>query len=512
MSYTRLAMKEKDCTVFEVLEAIASHRDLPALFHQLGTVLGRVVPFDLLVLLLHDAETGTMRLHLIESARDAGELPHPYPVDETPGGHVWKTQQPLVVSDLQQDGRWPRVTADVFQRLELRALCAIPLTTARSRLGTLSFLSRKAGAYDSGVDLWLLTQIGRQVALAVENALAYGCIQKLTDRLRKETVYLQEEIRTDYDFEEIVGRSPALAKVLKEVAVVAPTDSTVLIRGETGTGKELIARAIHGMSPRRERTLVKLNCSAIPTGLLESELFGHEKGAFTGAVSQKVGRFEVAHEGTLLLDEIGDIPLELQPKLLRVLQEQEFERVGGTRTIKVKVRVIAATNRDLAKLVSEGRFRDDLYYRLNVFPVVLPALRERAGDVVPLVMHFAQKFGRRMGRPIESIPADTLTELSRYHWPGNVRELENFIERAVILSTGPMLNAPLAELKARAPAPGAEPSGIVPLADAERQLIVNALRETNWRVGGPTGAATRLGMNRTTLQSRMKKLGIERPS
>src|SRR5438105_5469718 len=304
--------------------------------------------------------------------------------------------------------------------------------------------------------------------MAFENALAFDCIEELKDRLEKEKVYLEEEIRTDNNFEEIVGESGGLRQVLKKVETVAPTDSTVLIFGETGTGKELIARAIHQLSPRRERTFVKLNCAAIPTGLLESELFGHEKGAFTGAITQKVGRFELAHRGTLFLDEVGDIPPELQPKLLRVLQEQEFERLGSTRTVRVDVRLVAATNRDLAAMADDGRFRNDLYYRLNVFPVVLPPLRERREDIPMLARHFIQRFARRMGRRIEGIPAAVMDALVRYPWPGNVREMQNIIERAVILSPGPSLRIPLGDLQPPATEARAPPGEPVTLADAQR--------------------------------------------
>jgi formate hydrogenlyase transcriptional activator len=368
------------------------------------------------------------------------------------------------------------------------------------------------------------------VAVAVENALAFDEIEALKEQLHREKVYLEEEARTEQNFGEIVGESAALRRVLKQVEAVAPTDSTVLVLGETGTGKELIARALHDLSPRRERTFVKLNCAAIPTGLLESELFGHEKGAFTGAVTQKVGRFELAHRGTLFLDEVADIPAELQPKLLRVLQEQEFERLGSTRTIRVDVRLVAATNRDLEPMVGDGRFRSDLYYRLNVFPVVLPPLRERSEDIPRLVRHFTQRFARRMGRRIESIPAAVMDALVAYPWPGNIREMQNVIERAVILSPGAALQIPPGDLKpGPAPANGhalvgrignsssevgriGNPShGAVTLADAEREHILGVLHETGWLVGGPKGAAARLGMKRTTLQKKMKKLGISRP-
>jgi formate hydrogenlyase transcriptional activator len=320
---------------------------------------------------------------------------------------------------------------------------------------------------------------------------------------------VQDEIRTEYSFENIIGESPALKRVLKQIETVAPLDSTVLLLGETGTGKELIARAIHNLSSRREQCMVRVNCAAIPTGLLESELFGHEKGAFTGAIAQRIGRFELAHRGTIFLDEIGDIPLELRPKLLRVLQEREFERLGSTRTMHTDIRLIAATHADLAEKVEGKEFRSDLYYRLNVFPVVIPPLRERREDIPLLVRHFVQKYGRRMKKHIDKIPAAAIGVISEHHWPGNVRELENFIERAVILSGSSELQPPLAEL-----AKGEKTlsvSSSYTLKDAEREHILRILKETKWVVGGPAGAAARLGMKRTTLHSLMKRLGINRP-
>jgi len=375
------------------------------------------------------------------------------------------------------------------------------------RLGTLS-IGRVGGEPFTACDAELLASVANQVAFSVENALAFQEIAELKDKLVAEKVYLQDEIRTEYNFEEIIGQSSALKRALHEVETVAPTDSAVLVCGETGTGKELIARAIHELSRRRERTFVKLNCAAIPTGLLESELFGHERGAFTGAIAQRVGRFELADGGTLFLDEVGDIPLELQPKLLRVLQEQEFERLGSTRTKRVDVRLVAATNQNLEEMVAAGTFRNDLYYRLNVFPIMLPPLRERPEDIPPLVRYFVQKFARRMNKRIETIPADAMTALSRYSWPGNVRELENAVERAVILTTGLALRVPVSEFRDRALAPSA---GAATLEATEREAILRALHESNWVLGGPQGAATRLGLKRTTLQSRIQKLGIDRP-
>jgi formate hydrogenlyase transcriptional activator len=536
-----LASCQQYRALLAVADAIVSHRDLQALFHDLADRLQQVVLFDYLILVLHDAANNAMRRHILESSEPSTiQAPAALPVEEGPAGWVWQTQQPLTVSNLAEETRWPRFL-ELMKQLGVGSICDVPLTTARARLGALAFLSKQVGAYDSA-DVDFLRLAASQVAVAVENALAFDCIEKLKEKLTREKVYLEEEIRTEHNFDEIVGESAALRRVLKEVETVAPTDSTVLIRGETGTGKELIARALHQLSPRRDRTFVKINCAAIPTGLLESELFGHEKGAFTGAITQKVGRFELAHQGTLFLDEVGDIPPELQPKLLRVLQEQEFERLGSTRTVRVDVRLVAATNRDLAQMAANGQFRNDLYYRLNVFPVSLPPLRERREDIPRLVRHFAQTVARRMGRQIETVPTEAMEALVAYHWPGNVRELENVIERAVILSPGPELNISVADLsdrgqkaegreqkaeggeqrseggdqKAGVSGPGTSnsrpPTSGSTLAEAERDHITAVLRETGWVLGGPNGAAARLAMKRTTLQSKMKKLGISRPT
>ncbi|MEX2121346.1 MAG: sigma 54-interacting transcriptional regulator [Pirellulales bacterium] len=708
-----LFSREQYRTLLEVGEAIAVHRDLGELFHDLAERLPPIVPFDYINLVLYDSARHIMRLHLLvvpepSTIRPGLELP----VDESPGGLVWKTQQPLVVEDVALESRFPQLQP-LLRENGVQSFCVVPLTTALRRLGAMGFGSkhrrvyqpaevhfmhqvakqvavavdnvlhdesaqaaqrqltherdrvrlllevnnavvahlslddlfpavsgclraviehdgsalvlvdqetrryrvhvlsfaknesfieegiaeadcrtpasiaittrkpailgerdlkslatesacarhwiaegvkafcsvplpyrdRVLGALDMGrrrddafsaQEVELLSEVAKQIAIAVENAQAYRQITELKDRLAKENLYLEEEVRTDQNFGEIVGESASLRRVLKEVETVARTGSTVLIRGETGTGKELVARALHDLSPRRDRTFVKLNCAAIPTGLLESELFGHEKGAFTGAITQKIGRFELAHQGTLFLDEVGDIPPELQPKLLRALQEQEFERLGSTHTIRVDVRLVAATNRDLARMVADGHFRSDLYYRLNVFPVVLPPLRERRDDIPMLARHFAQRFAQRMGRRIETIPTAVMDALVRYPWPGNIREMQNVIERAVILSPGPALQIPAADLQPAATAqpPGrktassmplaagdvqsarsadAAAGGPVSLADAERDHILSVVRGCGWVLGGPNGAAARLAMKRTTLQSKMKKLGISRP-
>jgi formate hydrogenlyase transcriptional activator len=521
-----LSLLERHRILLAVSEAIISHRDLETLFHELAGRIRQVVHFDYLSVVLHEGATNTMRLHVLEPRDLVGpDFVIVLPPEDDPAGLVWKTQQPLVASRLAELERWPRLL-EIVQPYGVQSYCWLPLTAVRRRLGTLVFSCREPSAYDAA-DLGFLQQVANQVAVAVENALAFQELEALKDQLAREKVYLEEEVRAE-NFKDMVVMSDGLRGVLKMVETVARMNSTVLICGETGTGKELIARALHELSPRRERALVKLNCAAIPMGLLESELFGHEKGAFTGAIGRKIGRFELADKGTLFLDEVGEIPLELQPKLLRVLQEQEFERLGGTKTIKADVRLVAATNRDLAKMVAEGRFRNDLYYRLNVFPIVLPPLRERPDGIPSLVRHFTQQFARKMGRRIDTIPPATMEALVRYRWPGNVRELQNIIERAVILSPGPTLQVSLSDLQAPtiwSQAPGVsapEESSRIPeprppnpakpgtLADAEREHILSVLRETGWVVGGPNGAAARLGIKRSTLQWKMKKLGIAR--
>ena len=503
--------------LLEVNNVVVSHLDLEQVFAAVSACLQRVIPHQFSSVLLHEPETRRFRKH-VPSVAGGGSLIEDcqaYPeCAKSPPGIAITTKSPIVLGEdrLRALAAESSVARNVVAE-GVKSVCSLPLLSHDRVLGALTVGSERADAFSQD-DVQLLGQVAQQVAIAVENALAYRQIDELKEKLNTEKLYLEDEIRTERNFEEIVGQSAALKQVLKQVEIVAPTDSTVLIQGETGTGKELVARAIHNLSGRRGRTFVKLNCAAIPTGLLESELFGHEKGAFTGAIAQRIGRFELAHGGTLFLDEVGDIPLELQSKLLRVLQEQEFERLGSTRTIRVDVRLVAATNRDLTAMVADREFRSDLYYRLNVFPIVNPPLRERQEDIPPLVRYFTQTFSRRMNKHIDSIPADTMAALSRYYWPGNVRELENFIERAVILTRGATLEVPLAELRQRNVSPrrdAIQVSTPATLEDAEREHIRRALEQANWQVGGPSGAAARLGMKRTTLQAKMAKLGLARP-
>jgi len=498
---------ERYRTLLGVAETLATHRDLGEVCRDLARLLPQVVPVNLVGLSLYNPDRHTMKMHSLQ-ANVPVEPPegHDQPVDDTPAGYIWKTQEPLFVDDIAAEPRWPSVI-EAMQKKGVQSFCGFPLTVAGRRLGAIGFCSARKAAYDER-DVEFLSHLAQQVAVAVDNALAHEESAQLRDKLAKEKLYLEEEIKTEYNFEEIIGDSQALKRVLKQVETVAATDTTVLILGETGSGKELVARAVHNLSRRRERTFVKLNCAAIPTGLLESELFGHEKGAFTGAIATKIGRFELADGGTLFLDEVGEIPLELQVKLLRVLQEQEFERLGSTRTIRVNVRVIAATNRNLEEMVEDHQFRSDLYYRLKVFPITVPPLRERPEDISLLVRHFVNKFARRMNKQIETIPIEAMKALQAYPWPGNVRELENFLERAVILSQTSDLFVLISELQR--PSLTGGPAAVT-LEDAERQHILKALRESKWTVSGPTGAAARLGMKRTTLISKMQKLGITRP-
>jgi transcriptional regulator with GAF, ATPase, and Fis domain len=482
--------------------------DVRRLLGAISASIGELIPHDCATLAFYDAATGGLVAHFL-SADPAdpqrGEVR--LPLENSPAGEAFRTREPVVLSRMEESNFAPESMRHLTG-LGMQSGCWVPLIHRGEAIGTIMVASRLEGTFGQR-EAEMLTQVADQVAMAVNNALAFRQIQELRDRLGQEKRYLEEEINLERRFEDVVGESASLRRVLREIETVAPTDATVLIQGETGTGKELLARAIHRWSPRSERTFIKVNCAAIPAGLIESELFGHEKGAFTGAIARKIGRLELANEGTLFLDEVGELPLDLQPKLLRALQEKEIERVGGTRPIPVNIRMVAATNRDLAQMVAEKQFRSDLYYRLKVFPVFSPPLRERAGDIPILVRHFVASHSRRMGKHIETIPEETMAALTRWQWPGNIRELENFLERAVILTRGPVLYVPLAELEI-AGQQGAPEWENSTLQTAEREHILRALREAQGQIGGPTGAAARLGLIRTTLNSKMKKLGIER--
>jgi formate hydrogenlyase transcriptional activator len=500
--------------LLDVTNAVVTQLDTRELFRAVAPAIRRCCSADVASLSLYDPEANVLRHHVCDAPEafracpEASGMPESSTLDGSATGYVFKTGEPRVFTfdDLAQ---FPE--SAFLRERGIRSAIAVPLVTPQGKLGTLNLGAFADNAF-SPSHFPLLTRVAGQIAIAVRNAIQFAKIEELNAQLAREKLYLEDEIRSDYQFDEIIGRSRALARVLREIKTVAPTDSTVLITGETGSGKELVARAIHQASTRKDHAFVKLNCAAIPTGLLESELFGHEKGAFTGAITQRIGRFELANRGTVFLDEVGEIPLELQPKLLRVLQEREFERLGSTRTLRSDARLIAATNRDLAALVAEQKFREDLFYRLNVFPIVVPPLRERVEDIPMLVRHFAQQFARRMKKPIETIPTETMEVLTRYDWPGNIRELQNLIERAVILSKGPTLEVPLEGLNSRRvdKVGNGTDAAVETLEDADRRAIIAALERSNWVIAGPNGAAARLGIKRSTLQFRMRKLGIRR--
>ena len=502
----------QESMIAELSNLLLANVDIRKLLGAFSASMHQMVPHDAATLGLYDDATGKLRVQFLATG-DKEEAPHNEVLldpDASPSGRAFRTRLPLILNKID---RWPFAPESVkhLTSLGMQSGVWVPLIHRERTLGALAVASHRESAFGQH-DAEMLGQVAGQVAMAVNNAIAFKQIAELRDRLDQEKRYLQEEINLEHRFDDIVGESTGLRNVLRQIETVAPTDATVLIQGETGTGKELLARAIHRLSPRNDRTFIKLNCAAIPAGLIESELFGHEKGAFTGAIARKIGRLELAHEGTLFLDEIGEMPLDLQPKLLRALQEREIERVGGTRPIPVNVRLIAATNRDLAKMVAEKQFRSDLYYRLKVFPVFSPPLRERAADIPVLVRHFVELHSRRMGKIIETIPPEAMAALVAWKWPGNIRELENFLERAVILSRGPELHVPLAELE-NMDEDEEDDSDIAAnptLQAAEREHILRALREAKGMVGGPNGAAERLGLKRTTLNSKIKKLGIAR--
>src|SRR5437899_3262746 len=483
---------------------ITSNLELRDLLRAVAANIREVIHAEGVTVSLQDAASEKFRVFAIDFPHGKGVIKEELLV--RPSTAVKKALETLrpVVSHTCDGHELVSEASDIMVAEGLRAYCAIPLVNRGRALGILSIL-RTTEAPFSQEDINFLSRASGQIAIAIENACAYHEISQLKDKLAQEKLYLEEEIRSEMNFENIIGNSPALKHVLELVETVATSDSTVLLLGETGTGKELIARAIHDRSRRKDRTFVKLNCAAIPTGLLESELFGHEKGAFTGAIAQKVGRLELADQGTLFLDEVGDIPLEIQPKLLRALQEREFERLGSTRTKKVDVRLVAATNRNLDKMIEDREFRSDLYYRLNVFPIRIPPLRERPEDIPLLVQYFSQKYGRRMQKRIESIPAAAMRKLTRWHWPGNFPELQNLVERAVILTRTSTLAISVPELANSG-------ANLVPARARnfdEQDRIVRILKETKGRVGGQNGAAARLGLKRTTLLTRMKKMGID---
>jgi len=490
----------------DVTSLLSSNWDVAQVFPKVSAHLRRVLYQEFATFALHDAGTGLLVYQATDFPLSKGLMPTgQVGPSETPVGQSMRERKPMIFSGEQLQGFDDEVAKGLLAE-GLQSLCCVPFTRPKGPLGVVVLGSTRPDAFRTE-DVQLISQVATQLAVAIENCRTAAEIEQLKQRLGEERSYLEGHTRSEGQFPEIVGDSAALRQVLDQVATVAASEATVLILGETGTGKELVAQAIHRMSRLKDGPFIKVNCAAIPTGLLESELFGHEKGAFTGAISRKIGRIELAHGGTLFLDEVGEISTELQPKLLRVLQDQEFERLGSNHTVKVKVRVVSATNRDLSERIAQGEFRSDLFYRLNVFPIRVPSLRERREDVPLLIRHFVHKFARRMDRYIETIPKETMKALIQWDWPGNIRELENLMERSVILSEGNPLRVPLSEPRA----PGkSRTEGDRTLDTAERQHIIRVLRETRGVLSGPDGAARRLGLKRTTLQSKMQRLGIKR--
>ena len=510
-SYQQQLAHERDRLrlLLEVTNNVVSHLDLGDLFQAVSAALRNCFHHEYTGLWLFEEGTARLRCVGMDFPSTRGFLEKIQSTELTAADMAEvRARLPRLIKPANIVELPAQIASHVLAE-NLRSGVTIPLVAGSKELGVLTLASTDESLFQQD-ELGFLMQVGNQVALALENALAYEKVAEARNHLNTEKTYLEDEIRYDHNVEDIIGKSRALAETLAKAKVVAETDATVLLMGETGTGKELIARLIHKSGSRRDHTFVKLNCAAVPSGLIESELFGHERGAFTGAVAAKPGRFELAHRGTVFLDEVGDIALDLQPKLLRVLQEKEFERLGSTRTQKVDARLIAATNRDLAQMVDSGDFREDLYYRLAVFPIHLPPLRERREDIPLLVEYFVARFAHRMKKRIREIPTSVLQAMTEWAWPGNIRELQNFIERAVILTTGECLQVPLEELQpVQAKRAAADKSKSLNLREVERDAIVEALRKTNGRVSGPQGAAALLGLKRTTLQYRMRLLGIK---
>jgi formate hydrogenlyase transcriptional activator len=495
--------------ILDLNNSVVSNLELGQVLRSVSPNIRKTMRLEGVAVILPDATQEHLQLYAVDLSDSKGSLLQDVsgPLEDTLAGQVFRSGR-LWVGGLEE---WNRSGANNMGGSGGTAtVCMLPLIRCKNVLGVLCLVRAQKNGF-AREDIEFLSQIAGQMAIAIDNAFAYQRITELSNQLTQEKLYLEDEIRSELNFEEIIGNSGVLRQVLRQVEAVAPTNSTVLIQGETGSGKELIARAVHNLSRRRAHPFVKLNCAAIPTGLLESELFGHEKGAFTGAIAQRMGRFELASQGTIFLDEVSEIPLDLQPKLLRVLQEREFERLGNSRTLRTDARLIAATNRDLNAMVDEQRFRSDLFYRLNVFPIYVPPLRERKEDIPFLVRHFAQHFARNMSKEINTISTETMNSMVSYPWPGNIRELQNVIERAVILSKGPELQVPLAGLKTKTAETNGHANGASTLEEIERKHILSVLEQTNWVFAGPNGAAARLGIKRPTLQFRMQKLGISRP-
>jgi len=501
--------QERLRTLLDINNAIVTKLTREELFTAISEVLTRVIKFDRLALSMYDPESDVLRLVTYAGPYrrdDYSPIGRVLDLNDSPAGRAFLNQKPVLRRDLElerQTSSEERAYGHGF-----RSLCALPLTVRGRRIGAITVGSLAKDQYTEA-DTEFLVEVANQIAIAVDNMRSHEETEALKARFQAEAVYLQEEIRTEYNFEEIIGQSAPLRQLLRNVEQVAPTEATVLIQGETGTGKELVARAIHDRSRRKDRPLVKVNCGSIPAGLVESELFGHEKGAFTGATQRRVGRFELANGGTIFLDEVTELPIDTQVKLLRVLQEGEFERVGSSQTIKVDVRAIAATNRDLKEVVKNGTFRSDLFYRLNVFPLGVPALRERKDDIPLLVNFFLSKFGKKLGKEVRGVSQKSMDSLLHYDWPGNVRELQNIVERAAVLANGPTVQIDESMMRSGETAPE---SAVDTLENAERNHILRALNETHWVVHGKKGAAELLGINPSTLRSRMEKLGIKRPA